>query len=253
MFLGVNCHRHNSTFQETSREIIGHLMIRGTTRLARGSLSALRAASSSPQGAIDVHTHMYYPGYMDILRKRTTIPKVKTINGEDRLIILPGEDHETTTSVGRPIGKEYWSVQSKLRFMDNHGIGKSVVSLANPWLDFLEGNEAEAVAQQLNDELQDICEQSCGRIFGFATLPVRNGPACVREIRRLRHLKHIRGVILGTPGAGKGLDDPEMFEILAEIESNNFMIFLHPHYGFSLVFIISTCLSLLSLSSITFI
>lgn len=206
--------------------------------------------SSLAAPAIDVHTHMYYPGYMDILKKRSDIPKVLTVGGEDRLIILPGEDHESTTSVGRPIGKEYWSVQAKLRFMDNHNISKSVVSLANPWLDFLEvcqcavfivsfrvsesvlkGDEAEAVAQQLNDELQSICEQSGGRLYGFATLPVRNSAACVREIRRLRHLSCVRGVILGTSGAGNGLDDPGMFDVLAEIESNNFMIFLHPHYG----------------------
>jgi aminocarboxymuconate-semialdehyde decarboxylase len=137
---------------------------------------------------------------MDILRKRTDIPKVLTVNGQDRLIILPGEDHESTTSVGRPIGKEYHSVEAKLRFMDTHNISKSVVSLANPWLDFLEGAEAEAVAQQLNDELQQICENSNGRLYGFATLPVRNAAACVREVQRLRSLSHIRGVILGTPG-----------------------------------------------------
>ena len=137
---------------------------------------------------------------MDILRKRTDIPKVLSVGGQDRLIILPGEDTETTTSVGRPIGKEYWSVDAKLKFMDNHNISKSVISLANPWLDFLEGDEAEAVAQQLNDELQSICEKSNGRLYGFATLPVRNSEASIKEIRRLSHLGAIKGVILGTPG-----------------------------------------------------
>ena len=187
-------------------------------------------ATASP-GAIDVHTHMYYPGYMDILRRRSKVPMVKTIAGQDRLIILPGEDDELTTSSGRPIEKEYYSVDAKIRFMNNHGIEKSVISLANPWLDFLEGAEAESVAQELNDELQHICDKSGNRLFGFATLPVRNPSACIKEIRRLKHLKSIRGVILGTPGAGKGLDDPGMFDILGEIEANGLMIFLHPHYG----------------------
>ena len=58
--------------------------------------------------------------------------------------------------------------------MDTHNISQSVVSLANPWLDFLEGNEAASVAQELNDELQGICERSNGRLYGLATLPVRN-------------------------------------------------------------------------------
>ena len=66
--------------------------------------------------SIDCHTHMYTPLYMDILRKRQDIPRVATIGGTDRLIILPGEDKELTTSSGRPIGREYWDVAAKLRY-----------------------------------------------------------------------------------------------------------------------------------------
>jgi aminocarboxymuconate-semialdehyde decarboxylase len=58
--------------------------------------------------------------------------------------------------------------------MDQHGITTSLVSLANPWIDFLEGDAAASVAEELNDELQEICTNSKGRILGIATLPVRN-------------------------------------------------------------------------------
>ncbi len=53
-------------------------------------------------------------------------------------------------------------------------IDKTIISLANPWLDFLEGDSAVSVSQELNDELQDICEQSRGKLYGFASLPVRH-------------------------------------------------------------------------------
>ena len=162
--------------------------------------------STFPTPCIDVHTHMYLPKYMDIMRKRTDVPKVLTIEGNDRLVILPGEDDEITTSTGRPIGKEYYSVDAKLAYMNNHNISHSVISLANPWLDFLYGTEAESVAQELNDELQSICESSNGRLYGFATLPVKNMEASIKEVKRLKSLSYIRGVILGTPGAGMGLD-----------------------------------------------
>lgn len=62
------------------------------------------------------------------------------------------------------------------RFMETHGIGASIVSLANPWFDFLEGAQAVSVAQELNDELQAICESAPGKLHGFASLPVRNIP-----------------------------------------------------------------------------
>ncbi len=41
---------------------------------------------------IDVHTHMYLPRYMELLRARTKIPRVVSRAGGDRLIILPDEE-----------------------------------------------------------------------------------------------------------------------------------------------------------------
>lgn len=63
--------------------------------------------------AIDCHTHMYTPKYMDILRKRDVIPRVIMVGDENRLLILPGEEEEATTSVGRKIGKEVKQTYSK--------------------------------------------------------------------------------------------------------------------------------------------
>jgi aminocarboxymuconate-semialdehyde decarboxylase len=197
-------------------------------RIVRGT-SMQRALSTT--GMIDVHTHMYTPKYMDILRARAEIPKVRLVDGEDRLIILPGEELETTTKVGRPIGREYWSVDAKMEYMDRHNIQTSIVSLANPWLDFLQGEEAANVAQELNDELLQICANSKNRLKGFATLPVRNAAAAIREVQRLRGESNIKGVILGTPGAGNGLDDEGLRDLLHAIADAKWTIFLHPHYG----------------------
>eukprot|EP01035_Chromulina_nebulosa_P018491 gene18491-24206_t len=86
--------------------------------------------------------------------------------------------------------------------MDNYKIDKSIVSLANPWLDFIDGNKAQAICEELNDELQNISELSNGRIYGFATLPMRSPAVAINEIKRLKSLNRIKGVILGTPGAG---------------------------------------------------
>lgn len=78
---------------------------------------------------IDVHTHLYLPGYMDLLRSRGEVPRVipplpnSPIHAPERLLILPGEDADASTASGRPIGREYWSVEEKLAFMDAHGKG----------------------------------------------------------------------------------------------------------------------------------
>ena len=38
---------------------------------------------------IDLHSHLYFPKYIEILKKRNSVPKV---TNDDRLIILPNEN-----------------------------------------------------------------------------------------------------------------------------------------------------------------
>ena len=64
---------------------------------------------------------------MDLLRNRSEVPRVvnpppgSPIEASERLLILPGEDADATTASGRPIGREYWSIEEKVAFMDAHG------------------------------------------------------------------------------------------------------------------------------------
>ena len=123
--------------------------------------------------------------------------------------------------------------------MNRHGISCSVISLANPWLDFLEPELALKTAQGINDDLDSACadnNQSPSheglRLFAFGCLPL-SAPSkeIVSEINRLKTLKHVKGVIMGTTGLGNGLDDPNLDEVFASLASTSTLIFLHPHYG----------------------
>lgn len=184
----------------------------------------------------DIHTHVYPSSYLSILRARTTVPYLLDLPAPapPRLIILPSDDNGALppSSRGRPIGPEYSSIEQKLSFMSTHNIEISVISLANPWLDFLPPGEALSAARDINDELEAICKESKGKLYAFATLPV-SAPSdeVVAEIKRLQHLSHIRGIILGTSGLGSGLDDVALEPIWAMLEKSQLLLFLHPHYG----------------------
>lgn len=185
---------------------------------------------------VDIHTHVYPPAYMALLRSRSAVPYVRSfadsLNPEqERLVILPAED-TASTSRGRPIGPEYYDIEQKLAFMDTHGIDISVVSLANPWLDWLPAESAAQTAVEINDDVNAMCSSKPGRLYAFGTLPL-SAPAeqSVKEIKRLASLDRMRGVILGTSGLGSGLDDPNLDPIYAVLESQDQPIFLHPHYG----------------------
>ena len=185
---------------------------------------------------VDVHTHVYPPSYLSLLRARATVPYLLDLPAPalPRLIILPSDDDASLppASRGRPIGPEYSSVAQKLSFMTTHEIGTSVISLANPWLDFLPSCEALFAARDINRDLEDICTASDGRLYAFGTLPV-SAPSeeILLEIHHLTTLPHIRGIILGTTGRGQGLDDLNLEPVWNTLENTQLLIFLHPHYG----------------------
>lgn len=116
--------------------------------------------------------------------------------------------------------------------MDIHGIDISVISLANPWLDWLPPATAAQTAAAINDEVNQQCQTYPSRLFFFATLPLSApAPQILAEISVLKSLSHCRGVILGTTGLGIGLDDPALLPIFNALAEAKLPIFLHPHYG----------------------
>jgi predicted TIM-barrel fold metal-dependent hydrolase len=199
---------------------------------------------------VDIHTHVYPPSYMAMLRARKTVPYIHDpANGEPRLIILSSDDDPAIpiNQRGRPVDSSYSDINVKVDFMQQHGIDCSVISLANPWLDFLEPAKAQEWAQRINDDLEETCAQvndstnpdktlslqERSTLFAFAALPLSAPSAeiIVDEIKRLKSLPHIRGVIMGTSGLGKGLDDDRLEPIWAALEETQLLLFLHPHYG----------------------
>lgn len=118
--------------------------------------------------------------------------------------------------------------------MNPHDIDISVLSLANPWLDFLPSSEAAEWARKVNDELETISKDSNGRIYALGTLPLSVPvPAIVGEIERVASpvCSKIRGVILGTSGLGNGLNDRAMEPVWEALQENKLLVFIHPHYG----------------------
>jgi predicted TIM-barrel fold metal-dependent hydrolase len=192
---------------------------------------------------VDIHTHMYPPSYIKMLESRTAIPLVRSFpqSPDPRLILLAAEvatleeatkDASAKKLPGRPLTSHFASLDQKMHFMETHGIDISVVSLANPWLDFVDAAESGAMAESVNEEFASMCGKHPGRLFFFATLPL-TAPleTVVASIRHAKALKYCRGVILGTSGLGNGLDDPKLLPIFKAVAEAQLTTFLHPHYG----------------------
>ncbi|KAK0748776.1 amidohydrolase [Apiosordaria backusii] len=180
---------------------------------------------NNPPVVVDIHTHMYPPFYIHLLQSRTTIPSSVPL-----LSSPPSPDHLP----GRPLTKSYTSLPAKISFMNTHNITTSVLSLANPWLDFLPPSTAGQTSLQINADFQSMCSssQANNRLYFFACLPLSAPlPTILDTITYLTTLPHCRGVIMGTSGLGSGLDDTNLLPVLKQLAEDNLPIFLHPHYG----------------------
>ncbi|KAJ3326952.1 hypothetical protein HDU93_002181, partial [Gonapodya sp. JEL0774] len=124
-----------------------------------------------------------------------------------------------------------------LEFMDNHKIDASVISLANPWLDFMTPETAVPLSSKINSEIQNICAADYGSegpkkvLYGLGCIPTTSVEGTVKELEHLATMDRMRGVLMGTYGVGKGLDDPEFEPVFAKAAELGLPIFVHPHYG----------------------
>jgi aminocarboxymuconate-semialdehyde decarboxylase len=180
---------------------------------------------------VDVHSHVFLPGYLDILRRRKEVPRVGGPTGAERLLVLPGEREDDAGGAGRMVGPHFFEATAKLAFMDAHGIAVSLVSPANPWLEFMTPDDAAHAARDLNDELAAWCASGAGRFAALGMLPTTYPRACAVEADRLSKVTGMHGFVLAPHGFGRGLDDPALDEIWSVAVRTGQIVFIHPLRG----------------------
>lgn len=190
---------------------------------------------------VDVHTHLYPEAYVELLKSRTEIPYIRRFAPSNQLCLCnrPPQNsnnasHGAASKIppGRILHPHYYDISEKIAFMDHHKIDISVISLGNPWLDFLPSDTAGTIAKDINDATNDICSQHPERLFFFGVLPLSApADAILTEIARLKTTSQARGIVMGTGGLGEGLDDPRLIPIFKALAESGMPIFLHPNYG----------------------
>lgn len=183
---------------------------------------------------VDVHSHLYPPEYIELLKSRSEIPYVKSFSHID-LPCLCNRPYSPASGglPGRPLTDHYYSVKAKIEFMDTHAIDISVLSMGNPWLDFLDPSIAGEIAASMNQVMNSLSQEYAQRLYFFAVLPLSasNDSTILTEIQNIAALPQARGVVMGTNGLGEGLDDPRLLPIWHALAAANLPVFIHPNYG----------------------
>jgi aminocarboxymuconate-semialdehyde decarboxylase len=178
---------------------------------------------------IDVHSHLYPAWYLERLRQNKGTPRVHRLGEVEYLDIFPG-GRPDPMGPGQPITDGFTSGAAKLAFMDAAGIDQSVVSVGNPWVDFLSPGEAVFLATELNEYMETVCSDSRGRLYGLGVVPLQCGSEALAELDRIRQLPHLRGLVVPAKPALGPLDHPALLPFWEKVEATNLPVLLHPHW-----------------------
>jgi aminocarboxymuconate-semialdehyde decarboxylase len=178
-------------------------------------------AHASKMRTIDIHTHLYPEPYLDLLRSREAFPRIRTsADGEVIETVIEGR--------GFPLSAGFWSVDEKLAFMDRWGLQKSLVSIGNPWLRFIDDTEESvAVARELNNQYAAIAKTQ-SRLEALGVLPSWDLDGAVNEVERLASEGILKGIATGPSLCGKTLDDPELEPLWERLSVARMIVQIHP-------------------------
>lgn len=179
---------------------------------------------------VDAHSHLYPRSYIELLKGRSSVPRIVGAPGSERFLIFQSEE-EPGGIGGRAVDEEFWDVGAKLAFMDRFGIDRSVVSLGNPWLDPFEGPQARRAAATVNEELAALEFATGGRIVALGVVPQHDVAEAAAVVREIAEAPSLHGVANGSRLCGRMLDDPDLEPVWEALAATGIPFVVHPHYS----------------------
>lgn len=169
----------------------------------------------------DVHTHHYPIAYFELIEG----------SGGDFSF---GTDPSGQTII-RYRGSRFFGVTAamtdaalRLADMDKAGIDVAVLSLSTPNVFFAEGDTQEPVARMVNDAYAALIAEHPERFRGFASIPMDESGAALRELHRAIDVLKLSGVILLSNIRGRALTDRAYRPFFEEADRMGLCILLHP-------------------------
>jgi 6-methylsalicylate decarboxylase len=157
-------------------------------------------------GAIDVHAHYLPAAYRSALG-------------------WTGQSHLDGNALPPP----RWSVAEHLSVADALGVAMSMLSISSPGLLLTErAEDAVELARRVNEQGAAIVRGHPERFGLFASLPLPDVEASLRELERALEDLGADGVSLLTNYAGRYLGHPDFDPVLQEISRRRVVVALHP-------------------------
>jgi aminocarboxymuconate-semialdehyde decarboxylase len=169
---------------------------------------------------IDVHAHLYPPGYLDTLRAGGPLTFGRDSGGRE-VLEMDGARVVTLTP-------EMQGLEQRLADMDDVGIGVQVLSLSAPNVYFPDAGQARELARVSNEHFAQVVAGGDGRFRAFASVPINHPDVALEELEYALDVLGLEGVILGTIVDGRRLDAPELRPLFEELHRRGTPVLLHP-------------------------
>jgi uncharacterized protein len=117
---------------------------------------------------------------------------------------------------------------ARIAAMDDAGIDVQILSYATPSAERLEPSLARALTTQANDAVAAAVSKYPERFLGFATLPMLDPAAAVRELERSVRNLGFGGALINGHVNGRYLDDKFFWPVFECAEALGVPIYLHP-------------------------
>jgi len=170
---------------------------------------------------LDLHTHYYPPAYFERIERSGGDFSFGTSPTGQRIIRYRGARFFGITAPMTDVAK-------RLEDMDRVGIDTEVLSLSTPNVYFVEGKAQANVARMVNDAYAELAAMHPGRFLGFASIPMDDPDAAVRELERAVEELRMQGVILLSNIRGRALADPLYRPFFEEADRRRLCVFVHP-------------------------
>jgi aminocarboxymuconate-semialdehyde decarboxylase len=173
--------------------------------------------------AVDIHAHYFPEAFFSIIEQSGESFGARI---DRRAAAGPVIDIKGTRTL--PLDVTYWDLDRRLKAMNRARVDVHALSLTAPMVYFADGATGARLAQAVNDAMHAAHTAYPDRFVGCATLPMQDPPRAVAELERVKDLRGIRAVYLGTNINGRDLSEPEFAPVFARCEALRLPVLLHP-------------------------
>ena len=194
----------DSTCSRSRREFLASLAALGITAATQsGALIAQTAAVNAKPGLIDVHHHFFPPFYF--------------------------AEHPEGTALADGGRIHSWTPEQTLEVMDKHGVSTAVLSVSTGVVfGSATGQASTRTARRANEYAADVVRIHRGRFGLFATIPLADTEASLREIEYAYGVLKADGIHLITSYDEKWLGHPDYQPVFEELNRRKALVFVHP-------------------------